>query len=90
VALLRGSVRGTGIARYWPYSAAAHPTELAAEEVAPYSALMAASQRAGSTRLLSDPPASLPSRRAALILQPGPAALTGALDSILAALVHRK
>jgi len=35
VALLRGSSQGTGIARYWPYSAAAHPTELTAEEVAP-------------------------------------------------------
>src|SRR5208282_981924 len=44
VALLRGSSQGTVIARYWPYSAAAHPTELTAEEVAPYSALMAASQ----------------------------------------------
>jgi demethylspheroidene O-methyltransferase len=44
VALLRGSTRGTGIARYWPYSAAAHPTELAEEEVASYSALMTASQ----------------------------------------------
>ena len=30
VALLRGSPRGTGIARYWPYSAATHPTELTA------------------------------------------------------------
>ena len=44
VALLRGSPRGTGIARYLPYSAAAHPTELAEEEVASYSALMTASQ----------------------------------------------
>jgi demethylspheroidene O-methyltransferase len=44
VALLRGSSKGTGLARYWPYSAAAHPTELTAEEVTPYSALMAASQ----------------------------------------------
>jgi len=44
VALLRGSPRGTGIARFWPYSAAAHPTELAEEEVASYSALMTASQ----------------------------------------------
>jgi len=44
VALLRGSLRGAGIARYWPYSAAVRPTELTAEDVAPYSALMAASQ----------------------------------------------
>ena len=44
VALLRGSSQATGIARYWPYSVAAHPAELTAEEVAPYSALMAASQ----------------------------------------------
>ena len=66
VALLRGSPRGTSIARYWPYSAAAHPTELAEEEVASYSALMTASQPLIAQevlRLLSDPPASLPSRR---------------------------
>ena len=65
VALLRGSSRGAGIARYWPYSAAAHPTELTAEEVAPYSALMAASQPLIAQevlRLLPNPPASLPSR----------------------------
>ena len=66
VALLQGSPRGTVIARYWPYSAAAHPTELTTEQVAPYSALMAASQPLIAQEvleLLPNPPASLPSRR---------------------------
>ena len=66
VALLRGSLRGAGIARYWPYSAAVRPTELTAEDVAPYSALMAASQPIIAQEvleLLPNPPASLPSRR---------------------------
>ncbi|PWB79200.1 MAG: methyltransferase, partial [Methylocystaceae bacterium] len=43
IALLRGETE-TGLAGYWPYSAAEQPAELTAEEVAPYSALMAASQ----------------------------------------------
>jgi demethylspheroidene O-methyltransferase len=43
VALLRGD-RETALARYWPYSAAQLPAALTAEEVAPYSGLMAASQ----------------------------------------------
>jgi hypothetical protein len=56
VALLRGSPRGMGIARYWPYSAAAHPTELAEEEVASYSALMAASQPLFAQEVLASYP----------------------------------
>ncbi len=43
VALLRGE-KETALARYWPYSASLNPSALAAEEVAAYSALMAASQ----------------------------------------------
>lgn len=43
VALLRGERRAR-IADYWPYSDAARPDALAAQQVAPYSALMAASQ----------------------------------------------
>ncbi len=43
VALLRGE-RETALSRYWPYSAAERPDGLSAEEVGPYSALMAASQ----------------------------------------------
>jgi demethylspheroidene O-methyltransferase len=43
VALLRGEKRAA-LAGYWPYSAAARPEELGADAVAPYSALMAASQ----------------------------------------------
>jgi demethylspheroidene O-methyltransferase len=42
VALLKGE-RETQLSRYWPYSAGAAPQELNAEQVAPYSALMAAS-----------------------------------------------
>lgn len=43
VALLRGELE-TKLSRYWPYSAGDRPKDLAAAEVAPYSALMAASQ----------------------------------------------
>ena len=43
VALLRGESQAA-LADYWPYSAAARPQGLSAEAVAPYSALMAASQ----------------------------------------------
>jgi demethylspheroidene O-methyltransferase len=44
VALLRGE-RGAGaLAGYWPYAGAGQPDALGAGEVAPYSALMAASQ----------------------------------------------
>jgi demethylspheroidene O-methyltransferase len=43
VALLRGETE-TKLSRYWPYSAGVHPKELSAVDVAPYSALMAASQ----------------------------------------------
>jgi demethylspheroidene O-methyltransferase len=45
VALLRGEARGeTGLARYWPYAGGSGGVALGAAEVAPYSALMAASQ----------------------------------------------
>ena len=43
VALLKG-VRRASMADYWPYSDSDGPTSLSAEQVAPYSALMAASQ----------------------------------------------
>jgi demethylspheroidene O-methyltransferase len=43
VALLRGEV-DTQLSHYWPYSANAKPSALTSDEVAPYSALMAASQ----------------------------------------------
>ncbi|MFY9655983.1 MAG: methyltransferase [Methylocystis sp.] len=42
VALLKGE-KETQLSRYWPYSTGPAPQELGAEEVAPYSALMAAS-----------------------------------------------
>jgi demethylspheroidene O-methyltransferase len=44
VALLRGGPAETCLARYWPYVDAARPADLAAADVAPYTALMAASQ----------------------------------------------
>jgi len=43
VALLRGERTGA-LAQYWPYADAEHPAALGPGEVAPYSALMAASQ----------------------------------------------
>ncbi len=44
VALLRGERRDGGLAQYWPYAGAERPAALGAEAVAPYTALMAASQ----------------------------------------------
>jgi demethylspheroidene O-methyltransferase len=44
VALLRGERADTALSRYWPYAESADPTAVSADEVAPYSALMADSQ----------------------------------------------
>ena len=44
VALLRGERRETALGAYWPYAGAQHPETLGADQVAAYSALMAASQ----------------------------------------------
>lgn len=44
VALLRGTAKDTILAGYWPYAAAPSPARLSGAQVAPYSALMAASQ----------------------------------------------
>jgi demethylspheroidene O-methyltransferase len=44
LALLRGEALRPRLADYWPYSAGAPPASLSADQVAPYSALMAASQ----------------------------------------------
>jgi len=44
VALLRGERADTALSRYWPYAESADPTAVSAEDVAPYSALMARSQ----------------------------------------------
>jgi demethylspheroidene O-methyltransferase len=43
VALLRGQGGGR-LARYWPYAGSEHPAELPSDAVAPYTALMSASQ----------------------------------------------
>lgn len=53
VALLRGGPRGTGLAGYWPYARAADPASLGADEVAPYTALMAGSQPAVAEEVLA-------------------------------------
>jgi demethylspheroidene O-methyltransferase len=44
VALLRGEAQVTALGQYWPYAGAATPGALGPEQVANYSALMAASQ----------------------------------------------
>ncbi len=44
VALLKGDVADTELARFWPYAAAAAPQALAGAVVEPYSALMSTSQ----------------------------------------------
>lgn len=44
VALLRRSSGEAGLARYWPYASVDEAAALSAEQVAPYSALMAATQ----------------------------------------------
>jgi demethylspheroidene O-methyltransferase len=44
VALLRGESPDTRLARYWPYADGDHPAALGGDDVAPYSALMSASQ----------------------------------------------
>lgn len=44
VALLRGEAGATALERYWPYAGARRTAPLAADTVAPYTALMAASQ----------------------------------------------
>ena len=44
VALLRGDIGSRAMAAYWPYAEAASPSALKADDVARYSALMAASQ----------------------------------------------
>jgi demethylspheroidene O-methyltransferase len=53
VALLRGGAPNGAIARYWPYSLDAERRHLSAEAVAPYSALMAASQPIVAAEALS-------------------------------------
>lgn len=44
VALLRAGSTDTALARYWPYAAAADPSDLSTDKVDTYSTLMAASQ----------------------------------------------
>jgi demethylspheroidene O-methyltransferase len=68
VALLRGERGGAGgLQRLWPYSRAERPAELAAEDVADYSALMAASQ----TMIADDVLDALPLRRHRCLMDVG-------------------
>ncbi len=53
VALLRGQAGATELGRFWPYAGAGQPGGLAAEQVAAYSALMAASQPLVADEVLS-------------------------------------
>ena len=53
LALLRGDAGGQQLARYWPYAGNARPTALSRDAVAPYTALMAASQPMIAQQVLS-------------------------------------
>jgi demethylspheroidene O-methyltransferase len=52
VPLLRGERRERALSSYWPYAEGVRPADLTAEQVAPYSALMSASQHFVSTEIL--------------------------------------
>lgn len=52
VSLLRGGRGGGQLAAYWPYAGVAQPAALGAADVAPYTALMAASQPMISSEVL--------------------------------------
>lgn len=52
VALLRGEVTETKLARYWPYADGIDPASLASSDVAPYTNLMATSQQFVATDVL--------------------------------------
>jgi demethylspheroidene O-methyltransferase len=50
--LLRGQQQERALSSYWAYAEGAHPAELTAAQVAPYSALMSASQHFVATEIL--------------------------------------
>lgn len=52
VALLRGEVTETKLARYWPYADGINPASLVTSDVAPYTNLMATSQQFVATDVL--------------------------------------
>jgi demethylspheroidene O-methyltransferase len=52
VALLRGEVTETKLARYWPYADGIDPASLASSDVVPYTSLMATSQQFVATDVL--------------------------------------
>jgi demethylspheroidene O-methyltransferase len=53
VALLRGEAGAGQLAQYWPYAKSGKPAELSREAIAPYTALMAASQPMIAQQVLS-------------------------------------
>jgi demethylspheroidene O-methyltransferase len=53
VALLRGEAEAGQLAAYWPYAANSKPTNLSQDAIAPYTALMAASQPIIAQQVLS-------------------------------------
>ncbi len=53
VALLRGEAAAGQLARYWPYAGHGKPAELSRDAIAPYTALMAASQPMIAQQVLS-------------------------------------
>lgn len=52
VALLRGTAAPTRLASYWPYARSGSPSPLGGDEVAPYTALMSASQAMVAAEIL--------------------------------------
>ncbi|WP_291860973.1 methyltransferase [Bradyrhizobium sp.] len=53
IAWLRGEAGAGQLAGYWPYAGTGHPTDLSHEAIAPYTALMAASQPMIAQQVLS-------------------------------------
>jgi demethylspheroidene O-methyltransferase len=53
IALLRGEAGAGRLAEYWPYAKGGKPADLSCEEIAPYTALMAASQPMIAQQVLS-------------------------------------
>jgi demethylspheroidene O-methyltransferase len=53
IALLRGETGAGYLAEYWPYAKGGKPADLSREEIAPYTALMAASQPMIAQQVLS-------------------------------------
>lgn len=79
VALLKGDHRDTALARFWAYAASPRPGGLAADEVASYSRLMAATQAFIADEVLAAAPLS--GRRCLLDVGGGEAAFLSAVGA---------